>query len=91
MKISTPSRKVASIAPTRVLMFFSAQRPKAALPPARLTSATMMPSSTRNRKMPALSPIAAMRPSLTTVSSVATGLKFDTNSAPSSTPAKSET
>ena len=53
---------VASCAPTRVWMFFSAQRPKAALPPAKLTSATMMPSRTRKRKMPALSAIAAMIP-----------------------------
>ena len=80
--------KVASAAPTRVWMFFSAQRPKAALPPARLTSATMMPSRTRKRKMPALSATAVMRPSLTIISIVATGEKLQAKSAPMTTPMK---
>ena len=79
---------VASCAPTRVWMFFSAQRPKAALPPAKLTSATMMPSRTRKRKMPALSAIAAMMPSLTIMSIVATGAKPQAKSAPITTPIK---
>ena len=83
-----PRMKVASCAPTRVWMFFSAQRPNAALPPARLTSATIMPSSTRKRKMPALSAMAAMMPSLTIISSVATGEKLQANSAPITTPIK---
>ena len=81
---------VANCAPAWVLMCVSAQRPKAAEPPAAFTSATMIPSRTRKRKMPALSAIAAMRPSLTTASSAATGAKFVVNSAPTTTPMNSE-
>ena len=85
-----PSTNVASCAPTRVWIFSSAQRPKAALPPAKLTSATMMPSRTRKRKMPALSATAVTRPSLTIMSIVAMGEKLQANSAPITTPMKRE-
>ena len=80
------------MAPTRVRMFFSAQRPKAAEPPEALTRATMMPRSTRNRnkKMPALPSMADTSPSLTMVSRVATGAKLHWNSAPTRMPMKRE-
>ena len=78
------------MAPTRVRMFFSAQRPKAAEPPEALTRATMMPSSTRNKKMPALPSMADTSPSLTMVSRVATGAKLHWNSAPTRMPMKRE-
>ena len=67
-------------------MFFSAQRPKAAEPPEALIRATMMPSSTRNRKMPALPAMASIMPLLMMVSSVSTGAKLDWNSAPTRMP-----
>ena len=43
---------VASCAPTRVLMCFAAQRPKAAEPPARFMSETIAPRMTRKMRMP---------------------------------------
>ena len=86
MKIRTPRTKVASMAPVLLLMFFSAQRPKAALAPLALTKATMMPSSTRNRKIPALPEIESISPLLRTVSSVVMGAKSQTNSPPTITP-----
>ena len=76
------------MAPALVRMFFSAQRPKAAEPPAAFTSATRMPSSTRNRKMPALSARAVMRPSLMMRSTVFTGAKSAAKRAPRTTPTK---
>ena len=62
--MSTPSTNVANIAPMRLLMRRAAQAPNAAEPPALFTSATMMPSITRNRKMPAFheSASALMKP-----------------------------
>ena len=90
MKMRIPSTKVARDAPTFVLMFFEAQRPKAAEPPAAFTNATMMPSSTKNRKMPALSEIAATKPSLTIISSAPMGEKPFANSAPTTIPIKRE-
>ena len=88
MKISTPSRKVASMAPVRVWTCLTAQRPKAAEPPAALTSATMMPSRTRNMKMPAFQPsaMAPMKPSEIMVSRESTRLKPPTNSEPTTMP-----
>jgi hypothetical protein len=76
--------KVAIWTPMRARMFFSAQRAKAALPPARFTRPTMMPSSTKNRKMPALPEIAAIYAvsSLMTAFSAPTGEKFATKRAP---------
>ena len=41
-------------APTRLLMFFAAQRPKAAEPPALFIRHTMAPRMTRNTRMPTL-------------------------------------
>ena len=80
-------------------MFFSAQRPNAAEPPDLLINATIIPSKTRNKKIPAVSEIAEIRPSLMMVSIVfaKNGLipeglvgKPTTNMAPIKTPAKSE-
>ena len=90
MKMRIPRTKVAKEAPTLVLMFLAAQRPNAAEPPAAFTRATMMPSSTRNRKMPALSEMAATRPSLTIMSSAPMGEKFCANSAPTVMPINRE-
>ena len=71
MKIRQPSMMVASCAPTRLLMWVSAQRPKAALPPALLIRATITPRMTRNRKIPAVPSTAEMIPVLTTWSTAA--------------------
>ena len=88
--MSTPSRKVANMAPARVLMWVSAQRPKAAEPPARLMSATMAPRMTRKSMMPALSATAGVSPSFTMASSAPSGLKLEKNSAPSKMPTNSD-
>ena len=52
----------------------------------------MMPSSTRNMKMPAFQPsaMAPMKPSLIMVSSAPTGLKPAANSAPTRMPTNRE-
>ena len=64
MKMSTPRKNVAIIAPARDLMCVAAHRPNEAEPPAAFTRATMMPSMTRKTKMPAFhgSLIAWMNP-----------------------------
>ena len=54
MKIVTPRRMVASWAPTRVLMPFAANRPKAAEPPALFIRLTMAPRITKNTRIPTL-------------------------------------
>ena len=65
MKIKIPKRKVAIEAPILVLMCFAAQLPKAREPPALFKRATMIPSITKNAKIPALPETAEMKPSLT--------------------------
>ena len=65
------------MAPARVLMWVSAQRPKAAEPPARLMSATMAPRMTRKSMMPALSATAGTMPSLMMASRPVIGLKLE--------------
>ena len=81
---------VAICTPTRDLMFFSAQRPKAALPPDLFTSATRMPRMTRKQRLPARSDTETESPSTTMRLSVCTGLKPAANSAPISTPKNRE-
>ena len=76
--------------PARVLTWRAAHLPNAAAAPVELTSATMMPRMTRNMNMPALSEIAGVKPSVIIASSVPTGLKPDTNSAPTRMPMNSE-
>ena len=87
----TPRTNEAICTPTRDLTWVPAQRPNAAAPPALLTRATSMPSTTRKMKMPALSATAGTMPSPTMVSSVVTGLKPATSRAPMTMPTKSET
>ena len=62
-----------------------------AAPPAVLTNATSMPSTTRNMKMPALSATAGTSPSPTMVSSVVTGLNPATSRAPMTMPTNKDT
>ena len=76
--------------PARPLTCFAAHLPKADAAPVEFTSATMMPRITRNMKMPALSEMAGVKPSVIIVSSVVTGLKPATNRAPTSMPMNSE-
>ena len=90
MKIRTPRTKVANSVPARLLTCFAAHFPKAAAAPVEFTSATMIPRITRNMKMPALSEIAGVKPSVIIASRVPTGLKPATNSAPTSMPMNSE-
>ena len=67
-----------------------AKRVEAAEPPVALTSATITPRITRKRKMPALSAMAAVRPSLMMVSSAPMGLKSVASRAPTTMPMKRE-
>ena len=80
------------MAPTRVFTWVSAQRPKAAEPPALFISATMIPSRIRNRKMPTFQASATpeIRPSLMMVSSAPMGEKFAASRPPTTMPRKRE-
>ena len=82
MKMNTPRRKVAMIAPAFVFMCVFAQRPNACEPPDLLIRATRIPRSTRKMKIPELSATAAIRPSDTAVSTVPVKLKPELSIAP---------
>ena len=79
---------MAICAPTLDLIFFSAHLPKACEPPDALINATIIPRIMRNKKIPALSLIAEIIPSLIMVLMVSTGLKPATNNAPITIPTK---
>ena len=85
-----PSAKVQRAAPTFDLTCVSAHLPKAALPPALLTSATIRPSSIRKIKMPAVPETASIKPTETTLSTVSRALNFAARTAPDKIPINSE-
>ena len=92
MKIRQPSSMVDSCAPARLLMRLEAHVPKAAEPPARFISCTIVPRMTRKTSMPTfhLSASTVMMPFGNVCSRVATGLKSALSRAPVSMPRNSE-
>ena len=64
------------MAPVRDFMWVFAHLPKAAEPPARLISATMMPSITRNINIPDVPATDSISPFLTSASTASTALKL---------------
>ncbi len=82
--------KVQIWTPTRLLMCLAANLPKAAAPPATLTSATMMPNITKKVKIPALSDTAGISPSLTIWLMVPTGMNPEISKPPTTTPTNSD-
>ena len=78
-------------APILVFTCFEAHLPNAAEPPALLMRATIMPSNTRNIKIPALPETAEIKPSVVILSIAWMGLKFLTDKRPpTKIPTKSE-
>ena len=92
MNIKIPRINVAICAPNLVLICFFAHVPNAFAPPALLTSATIIPSITKNIKIPAfqLSAIDAKNPSLIIVSKDVIGLNSPKNNAPHTIPTNND-